>query len=135
MSNRKLFNNSFLKSYVFLIIKILYKSWWEITKELVRLSLWSIIRRSGFLRIWARAINKASLAFGRTSVGIGLCFWGLYGTIWRLCMSLSEDYRDKCHQGWSYLHICMRQIITLVVYLNHSRRLAGPDTWYLHFKI
>ena len=51
-------------------------------------------------------------------------------------MSLSEDYRDKCNQRWSYFHIYKRHIITLVVYyLNHSRRLAGPDTLYLNFKI
>ena len=57
--------------------------------------------------------DKASLAFGRTSAGIELCFRGLHGTIWRLCMALSENNRDKCHPGWSYLHIY--KIITLIV--------------------
>ena len=46
--------------------------------------------------------NNASLAFGRTSAGIVLCFWGIFDTIgaiscvYSLIMSFVTD-------GWAYL--------------------------------
>ena len=36
-------------------------------------------------------------------------------------MALSENYPDKCHQEWSYLHIYRRQIIILVVQISWLR--------------
>ena len=32
------------------------------------------------------------------------------GGVFGGCMALSEDNRDKCHEGWSYVHICRLKV-------------------------